>query len=161
MDTQEAQVRACNGCTACCFTHGVEELNKPVLSLCSQCDAGTGCRIYTSRPPSCAGFLCGWREGMGEEEDRPDKIGISWSWAKIKHYADEPHRLLVFETHRGSSRGERAQAFIERMLAGGSLVQVFLVDHWPARQYHVAAAPEHLLFAERMEQRGYFVVRHT
>lgn len=36
----------------------------------------TGCRIYNLRPLLCRQFFCGWRLGLGTEDDRPDKTGV-------------------------------------------------------------------------------------
>jgi len=53
----------------------IPELAKPARQRCSnQCEAG--CAIYASRPPSCAAFLCLWRQGWGADADRPDRSGV-------------------------------------------------------------------------------------
>ena len=68
--------RICGSCTACCRTHGVSEIKKPAGKLCIHCDLGKGCKIYTNRPPSCAGFECQWLQGYGKPEDRPNRSKI-------------------------------------------------------------------------------------
>jgi len=35
-----------------------------------------GCGIYARRPRPCVQFYCGWRLGLGEDHERPDKTGI-------------------------------------------------------------------------------------
>lgn len=68
--------RICGGCTACCKTHAIAELQKPEGTVCSHCTVGTGCRIYASRPKSCRTFQCAWLMGFGLSEYRPDMTGI-------------------------------------------------------------------------------------
>jgi hypothetical protein len=49
-------------------------LEKPRQTRCpNQCAAG--CAIYQTRPTECAEYLCLWRQGWGEEDQRPDKLG--------------------------------------------------------------------------------------
>jgi hypothetical protein len=53
---------------------GVPELAKPTARWCADCEQGTGCRVYDTRPPSCRNFQCFWL--MSEdfpEEMRPDR----------------------------------------------------------------------------------------
>ncbi len=65
--------RSCQGCTACCHVMGVRELKKTFFTDCQhQCQGG--CGIYRKHPPSCQGFLCGWRCGL--PGNRPDIQGI-------------------------------------------------------------------------------------
>lgn len=68
--------RACGPCSACCKTHAVIDLEmnftKPMGKWCEHCNPGRGCAIYEKRPRDCVRFKCWWREGNGEEADRPD-----------------------------------------------------------------------------------------
>lgn len=67
--------RSCGECQACCEVIGVEELQKPYSTKCEyQC--ASGCSNYEGRPESCQRYHCLWREGYGNEEDRPDKLGV-------------------------------------------------------------------------------------
>ena len=68
--------RKCGKCSACCFTHEVLEVEKPVYSWCQHCEQGQGCRIYGDKPSSCNSFRCDWLKGIGREEDRPDRAGV-------------------------------------------------------------------------------------
>jgi hypothetical protein len=36
----------------------------------------TGCGIYDKRPRMCQQFYCGWRLGLGEDHERPDRTGV-------------------------------------------------------------------------------------
>ncbi len=67
-------IRTCGPCTACCKTHKICELDKPVGKWCPHCIPGQGCQIYQSRPESCKGFRCEWLKGDGEERHRPDRV---------------------------------------------------------------------------------------
>ncbi len=68
--------RSCGGCTACCKTHAVREVKKDVGQWCRHCDRGIGCRVYTERPPGCVDFKCQYLQGVGEPNERPDKVGF-------------------------------------------------------------------------------------
>ena len=77
--SEERTERACGGCTMCCFTHGVENVDneyKKAESWCKHCDIGRGCRVYQTRPQDCVTFTCMWLRGIGAEEHRPDKTGV-------------------------------------------------------------------------------------
>jgi hypothetical protein len=52
--------RQCGDCSLCCKVLGIPELDKPKDQWCPNFLAGTGCRIYTDRPPSCRDFVCRW-----------------------------------------------------------------------------------------------------
>ena len=70
--------RQCGPCTVCCTELKIEtpELRKKARLPCSHLGAA-GCGIYTTRPPVCQQFLCGWRlfEDMSDDW-RPDLSGI-------------------------------------------------------------------------------------
>ncbi len=69
--------RTCGSCTACCKTHMVQELGKPVGTWCTHCDRGKGCTIYETRPTGCKDFACLWLLGVdGEDHLPPHKSGI-------------------------------------------------------------------------------------
>lgn len=68
--------RTCGGCTACCKTHPVLSIDKPISKWCKDCIIGKGCSIYEKRPSECADFKCQWLFGNCEEKDRPDYTKI-------------------------------------------------------------------------------------
>lgn len=74
--------RTCGDCSLCCRLMGIAELNKPVNQWCPHCavldkPSRAGCKIYESRPPSCAGFQCMWlMEENIPDSLRPDKCGV-------------------------------------------------------------------------------------
>lgn len=63
--------RECGLCSLCCKLIAVTELDKPEGVWCTHCAPGTKrCLIYESRPQSCQGFHCGWRQS--------DEFGPEW-----------------------------------------------------------------------------------
>jgi hypothetical protein len=73
--------RSCGGCTACCKTHPVLEIDKPLMTWCSKCSIGSGCQDYTHKPSSCTDFKCAWLLGLTPESERPDKIRLVFDLA--------------------------------------------------------------------------------
>lgn len=62
------------------------EIEKPGLTKCqNQCAAG--CAIYEARPKTCSEYICLWRAGLLEEDERPEKVKVI--------YAVEPNRLFA------------------------------------------------------------------
>lgn len=85
--TAEGAGAGCDGCTACCKTMGVHELDKPANVRCVHCTMGVGCGIYQTRPDSCRAFECVWlRTQRGASplarELRPDASRVVMSTAE-------------------------------------------------------------------------------
>jgi hypothetical protein len=80
--TPAPPLRSCGECFVCCKALGVEELRKWPGQMCKHITAGDSgnalhrCGIYEFRPSACAKYSCGWRQGMGPEDARPDKAGL-------------------------------------------------------------------------------------
>ena len=71
------QKRTCGSCRACCNVLGIEELKKPCYQWCKHLDQSRGCRIYPTRPPSCAEYQCAWLSNTDlPRELRPDRCGF-------------------------------------------------------------------------------------
>jgi hypothetical protein len=71
--------RACGDCSACCEVMAVPDLwpqGKPAWTPCPQLTEPGRCGCYDSRPASCRNYTCGWLDGIGEEEHRPDRSGV-------------------------------------------------------------------------------------
>lgn len=65
----------CDGCTACCILLPIDAISKPVNTDCQYCN--NGCRIYESRPQTCADFECAYLQGRNLPRSlRPDECGI-------------------------------------------------------------------------------------
>jgi len=68
--------RNCGECSLCCFTHTVEPVPTEHHEWCVYCKSTGGCGIYLERPINCRVFRCEWLEGMGSDDERPDKTNI-------------------------------------------------------------------------------------
>ncbi len=105
--------RECGDCDECCTLHGQPG---PGPIPCRHLAAGGGCGIYPTRPRSCRTWFCEWRYGLGDEADRPDKLGV------VPHpggmYGPRTIRLAV------SPKGltPRALQFAERLAQQGTRV---------------------------------------
>jgi hypothetical protein len=65
----------CDGCTECCNTFPVVELNKGVWENCQYAD--NGCKIYNLRPNSCRKCECAYMQNPKvSQELRPDNCGV-------------------------------------------------------------------------------------
>jgi len=73
-------LRPCDECYACCVWLGINALKKFPGQSCRHLDGNLGpktrCAIYQTRPDSCIHYSCGWRAGLGQATDRPDKSGV-------------------------------------------------------------------------------------
>src|SRR5215467_5616318 len=54
--------RRCGECSLCCFTLGIEAIDKPKGTWCQHCkpSTGGGCKIYKERPEPCRRYACAW-----------------------------------------------------------------------------------------------------
>lgn len=78
--------RECGGCTMCCTSLRIADLNKKRWTKCPYELRGSGCKIHESlrspddpmRPPACQEWACLWRAGFLDASWRPDRIGVFW-----------------------------------------------------------------------------------
>ena len=86
--------RTCGSCTHCCTyksVHDMKPVPKPLGVTCQHlCE--NGCGIYYIKPESCEVYYCAWRLGIGNEESRPDKIGVM---IDIKSLPDDIVGLVI------------------------------------------------------------------
>jgi len=68
--------RSCGPCRACCKPFAVPEVGKHDAGWCPKSTQFHGCTIYETRPIACKKFACIWLNGKGEENDRPDLLGV-------------------------------------------------------------------------------------
>lgn len=101
--------RKCGMCRACCTTMRVPELKKPAKVACKHV-CGDGCAIYDERPATCQGYQCAWKLGYFTMDDRPDRIGMVFSFECDMGYSK---RLLVAdEVWPGARLESRPDALI-------------------------------------------------
>ncbi len=112
--------RACGDCRVCCKSPELPELGKPMDTWCRHLNpdrrSHAGCTVFgtDARPAACVGFKCGWLLGLGEEDDRPDKLGVLMQ----PTVRGESEQVLAFVEHRPGSLGSpRAQALMEAWAA--------------------------------------------
>jgi hypothetical protein len=103
--------RTCGTCRVCCVRPEIPELGKAMDAPCVYLNPDTGsehgCMVFgqQSRPRVCGGFSCAWLMGLGEEDDRPDKLGVL-----MQPTLREGAWVLAFvEDRPGALRSERAQ----------------------------------------------------
>lgn len=71
--------RTCGECYRCCVAFGIRELKKHQDQACRHFDGRyptARCSIYADRPAACRQYTCLWRDGLFDDEDRPDKSGV-------------------------------------------------------------------------------------
>lgn len=113
--------RACGECTACCTTHRIPELNKPVGVRCQHV-ASTGCKIYAFRPHSCQEFECLWLQGHFHQDQRPDLLGLVFD-------VNQPppglkQALVVRETRPRASEEDAATALLNTLSQGVVIIVI-------------------------------------
>ncbi len=108
------------GCTACCKTHEIPELEKPAGTWCGHCEIGKGCRIYPERPRSCQSFQCLWLRGIGDKENRPDRSKVVISLGS--EIGDAIHTITMVETAAGALQRAFARKVTKAFLGQGQVV---------------------------------------
>ena len=106
--------RQCGDCSLCCKVLGIPELDKPKDSWCPNFLAGTGCRIYATRPPSCHNFVCRWLSDP--------MMGPEWKPSVCKMVVDSRPSLFVVHVDPAVSRPWRAEPYfsvLKRLSAQG------------------------------------------
>jgi uncharacterized protein len=138
--------RQCGGCTACCTTMGVGEIQKPAFQKCKHACA-QGCAIYEDRPESCATWACLWRRGLVmPEELRPDKLGIVFDLSIDDNNVFGQTCIHAMEFRPGAMNEPAAMEVLETIgrrlpvvvRTEGSYV-IIAPPHLRARAYHALA----------------------
>jgi hypothetical protein len=108
---REDQLKPCGECKACCTVLAVGELKKRNYTHC-QHECENGCGIYGEHPDSCKGYMCWWKVGLlqGDERRRPDKLGI------IVDYRPALDVVLVWEVWPGASEESQARYQIMKLM---------------------------------------------
>jgi len=115
--------RQCGDCSLCCKLLGIPELEKPKDVWCPNFLAGTGCRIYVDRPPSCRSFVCRWLSDTS--------MGPEWKPSTCKMVVDSKPNLFVVHVDPAVTRPWKAEPYfsvLKRLsaqgLAKGAIVMV-------------------------------------
>lgn len=90
--------RQCGECHACCIAPEVESLKKPDWERCKHLKE-SGCNIYGNHPQDCRHYYCGWMQGLGDDEHRPDRIGVMFSLLTSEIIGDH---VIVHELEEGA-----------------------------------------------------------
>lgn len=117
--------RSCGECCACCVLPRVPDLDKPGYRPCehlSQCKDGS-CGIYQDRPGVCRDFLCLWRTGLveGDERRRPDKLGLMFG---IDTVGGRPY-IEAWELWEGAARDYPGRGAVDWVAARTKLLVRF------------------------------------
>ena len=114
----------CGNCQACCTVMRIDELNKPIRTVCEhQCE--TGCAIYGEHPQSCKNFMCVWVRGFGESWERPDKLGVF-----VEERAGPPdgRQMVVKEIYPGAVNSPSVRDYLLR-LKQASGRNIYIMNH--------------------------------
>lgn len=158
-DEADSDIRSCDGCTACCYTHAVGEIEKYEFTTCTDCVSG-GCRIYESRPRACGAFYCAWAvNDIGTDDERPDKVGVVCSSLFVRFTKNDPPAIMMIEAWPGALAEPPAQALLARVLASGTAVHTAERNAHPRYQYHVLRSTMEA-YGQMLEKKYYKVIWH-
>lgn len=141
--------RPCDGCSACCTTLGVPAAQTKSGETCQHVSVSGGCSIYATRPTDCREYACGWKMGIGSNEQRPDKVGFTITPARAELGLSPA--WLVHELWKGAATAPEAEALLQS-LADPHIVVVMRDARAIARMFFPP---------QRAEEVRRFVVSHT
>ncbi len=152
--TEPSGDRSCGECQACCevletrpfstddghtVTAGADSpvLTKRFERCMWQCDQG--CGIYEHRPSPCAAYHCMWRLGWGEDDARPDRLGVLVEGAPNGW-------MFVVETRPGGAEEELTQSYMQAAINHPkSPARAIHVTRWGTdRGYWIGGTPERI-----------------
>ncbi len=108
-----AEKRLCGGCTACCKTHPILEINNPARVWCPHCEISKGCKIYETRPQGCRDFACQWLMGGGADDERPDKVKVVVDYLDIPGFGEV---TMIHEVTEGALQNPYANRVLKRRM---------------------------------------------
>jgi hypothetical protein len=114
--------RICGECYRCCVAFGIRELKKHQDQACRHLDGRNPtarCAIYADRPKACREYFCLWREGLFDDEDRPDKSGVI---AHCDRLNSEGKAQLVLTIEKGANYETMLR--IHEWVAGVNIAQI-------------------------------------
>jgi len=113
----DKQARQCGACKLCCMLPDIPSMDKPIDTWCQHADPTNpeyGCTDYANRPAGCRSFSCGWLRGMGDENDRPDKLGVMF---QPVFHEDLGDALAFVEAEPGALNTPKAQWYLSQAFA--------------------------------------------
>src|SRR3989344_8760857 len=113
MNLQNNVQRSCGECTACCKMFAVPEVGKTNTDWCHHCEIGKGCCIYDKRPLACQLFYCGWMNGIGGEDFRPDRLGVMIDAEDVQLGNRKIGKLHFWEIREGALKQPVIRQMIE------------------------------------------------
>lgn len=138
--------RSCGPCSACCVALSVDSpagcpgrgpewigLAKPTWTACPHLGEGVGCAVYAARPGACRDFRCAWLDGLADEGDRPDAIGVVVYQQTLRPGLTPrwPQGLPVATFHEvrpdAAERG-RGRALVARLAKRGTVCLILKAD---------------------------------
>lgn len=132
---QGPPTRSCGDCRLCCKVMAIHELEKPRGEWCPHA-CSKGCGIYSERPQSCRDFICCWLAGWFQEDERPDRSKVVFSFAGTQEDGKTPTMvrnpetggeflvLACQESYEGASLSGKGLKLVEFVLAQGVAVVV-------------------------------------
>ncbi len=142
----DAVSNTCGTCTECCRVMGVVEIGKPAQAWCPHCERGKGCGIYTDRPPTCAGFRCGWLANDLSTELRPDRCHVL-----LVLTDDEDIVAKVDPVYPEAHQAPGVAAFLRDLVTYGKVVFITIGEDLAEVRYSSSAMKRHRTDAELME----------
>jgi Fe-S-cluster containining protein len=119
-------------------------MDKPVDTWCDHADPtndACGCKDYENRPNGCRAFACGWLKGMGDLEDRPDKLGVMMQ--PITH-PDIGEGIAFVEAAPGAIQSPKAQWYLAQaynQAPGRIFIRKYQAPHFTTTQLTVNRMP--------------------
>lgn len=114
--------RKCDGCTACCKTHSVSEVDSVAGVWCQYCRVGEGCAIYEERPLACRTYSCVWLQGKGDEGGRPDRLKIVMDYFGIEFGGEKIPIFNFWEVEEGVIEQPLVQKIMLANIKVGNIV---------------------------------------
>lgn len=155
--------RTCNGCTACCKTHAVDEVNSLGGRWCKHCNIGKGCLIYNRRPKECRLYECIWLKGKGGDSDRPDRLKIVMDINVVNLDKQEIVVLNLWEVEGDAASQARVCQITKANLEQGNVVRHRLLVPSKVSKSGVLDRiffPERRMFTKKSKQRFLKAIKH-
>ena len=135
--------RSCGPCRGCCLPWAVPEVGKFDATWCPKSTPCNGCSIYETRPKACREFACLWLNGKGEENDRPDILGIMMDIEDFQLGSREVGILHLWEIEKGAMDKPRVLQITEANKRAGNIVAFHRPQGTDAYASNVCLPAEH------------------